>query len=167
MSTEEEEQHEMVFSSVLLNQKEKVEKECIKIQTLIDIESSNASFMWLPDSNHVNIIDDIFRKSKRIREDEDDDNDDEDDDIPANSIVPHNSNIHHNSAVHQMKIKKIGGKKHITPEIVVPKNGVVLEVEGNQSPPSFIPYSMVNSGEQIPEHVPWSQQREHLLVPLN
>jgi hypothetical protein len=73
-------------------------------------------------------------------------------------------------------IKKIGKKRTITPEIVVPENGVVLEVEGNQSPPSYIPYSMLNSGEQTPEHVPWgsqspetpwSQQREHLLVPLN
>jgi hypothetical protein len=59
----EEEQDEIVFSSVLLEQKEKVEQECAKLQALIDIEASEASFMWNPDSGHVNIIDDIFHKT--------------------------------------------------------------------------------------------------------
>jgi hypothetical protein len=146
----EEEQDEMVFSSVLLKQKQKVEKECAKLQALIDIESSNASFMCNPDGDGVNIIDNIFRKSKRIREDEDDDYDD---DVPENDNVPANSHM-----PKRIYLKKIGGKRSITPEIVVPSNGIVLEVEGGQSPPSFVPYSMVNSGEQTPEHVPWGSQ---------
>jgi hypothetical protein len=165
----EEQQDEMVFSTVLLNQKHKVEKECIKLQTLIDNESSNASFIWLPTDNSVNIVENFFQKSKRIREDEDDDDDDDDDDdnnnnnnseeqendVPENDFVPHNSNVRHNSGVHQIFMKKIGRKRSLTPEIVVPENGVVLEVKGNQSPPSFVPYSaIVNSGEQTPEHVP-------------
>jgi hypothetical protein len=72
---------------------------------------------------------------------------------------------------------------------------VILEVEGSQSPPSFVLFNYVVSGSQIsleaevsentsdvqglknPEHMtggsespktPWSQQREHnLIVPLN
>jgi hypothetical protein len=153
MSTEEE-QDETVFSSVLLKQKEKVERECIKLQALINIEALEASFMWLPDSNCVNIIDNIFHKTRRIREDDDDDDDDDnhDDDVPENDPVPHNS------GVHQIFMKKIGKKRSITAEIVVPKNGVVLKVEGNQSPPSFVPYSMINSGEQTPEHVSWGSE---------
>jgi hypothetical protein len=182
MSTEEE-QDEMVFSSVLLKQKEKVEKECIKLQTLIDIKSSNASFMWLPDSNSVNIIDNIFHKTRRIREDEDDDDDDDDEDdnhidddddedVLGNSTVPRNPK--------QIFIRKVGSKKTITPEIVFPENGVVLEVEGSASPPTFVPYNYVNrkikihkhrkvvrddnvsDGDirrsQTPEHVPWGSQ---------
>jgi hypothetical protein len=189
MSTEEE-QDEMVFSSVLLEQKEKVEQECAKLQTLINIEASETSFIWLPDSGYVNIIDNIFHKAKRIREDDDDDDDDDDDnhdDDDDDDDVLKNSVVTGNTGVPQIFMKKIGRKRTITPEIVVPENGVVLEVEGNQSPPSFVPYSMINSGKhntqkdiegsQTPEHVswdsespktPWSQQREHhLLVPLN
>jgi hypothetical protein len=179
-----------------MEQREKVEDECKKLQALIDLETSKTSFIWQCDSNSVNIIPDIFRKSKRIGEpepevienqiDESNDSDsskseEQEDDVPDNSVIPHNS------GVHQIYIQKIGGKKHVTPEKVVPKNCIVLEVEGNQSPPSFVPYSVIVSGEhstpedvrgsQTPEHLswgsespktPWPQQREHhLLVPLN
>jgi hypothetical protein len=168
----------------------------VKLQALINIEASETSFMWQPDSNCVNIIDDIFRKSKRIREPEPEDivneiNESDDSDSSESEeqedYVPDNSVVPHNSGVHQIYIQKIGGKKHVTPEKVVLKNGIVLEVEGNQSLPSFVPYSAIVSGEhstpedveglQTPEHMswgsespktPWSQQREHhFLVPLN
>jgi hypothetical protein len=62
-----EKQEEMVFSEVLLNQKEKVEQECLKLQILINTEVSETSFIYQPDSSRINIINDIFRKSKRTR----------------------------------------------------------------------------------------------------
>jgi hypothetical protein len=178
----EEEQDEMIFSEVLLNQKEKVEQECVKLQALIDLEVPTTSFMWLPDSNHVNIVDDIFRKSKIIREHEPED------------VVPHNSHM-----PNQIHIQQIGGKKNIIPlENNVPDN-VILEVEGSANPPTFVPYNYVHHRIEMyktandvlnndvsdndvwrsktPEHVPgesqspktpWSQKREHhVLVPQN
>jgi hypothetical protein len=107
MSTEEEQQ-EIMFSSVLLNQRKKVEKECKKLQALIDREVSESTFMWLPNSNHVNIVDDIFKKSKRIREPEPEDDDsseseEQEDNVPANSLVP------------QIFMKKIWKKENYHP----------------------------------------------------
>jgi hypothetical protein len=143
-----------------------VEEECKKLQALIDLETSKTSFIWQPDSNHVNIVPDMFRKSKRIREPEPEDDDDDSSEekenaVPDNSVspvVPPNSHMPHRIHLH-----KIGRKGNITPEIVVPENGVVLEVEGNQCPPSFVPYSSIVSREystleddwglQTPEHV--------------
>jgi hypothetical protein len=140
---------------------------------LIDIESSNALFVWSPDGNCVNIVPDIFRKNKRIREDDDDDDDDDnhDDDVPKNSLpkkrtfeiegieferegsVPDTSvspDVPRNSCIpKRIFMKKVGGKKTITPEIVVPDNGVVLEVEGSASPPTFVPYNYVNQKIKI------------------
>jgi hypothetical protein len=205
----EEEQDEIMFSSVLLNQRTKVEKECKKLQALIDIETSETLFIWSPDANSVNIVPDIFRKNKKIREDEDEDDDDDDDDdnhdgnVPKNSLpkkkrtfeivgieferegsvpdtsvsadVPRNSHI-----PKQIFMKKIGGNKTITPEIVVPDNNIVLEVEGSASPQTFVPYNYVNrkikmhkhrkvvhddivsdddiQRSQTSEHVPWGSQ---------
>jgi hypothetical protein len=121
--------------------------------------------MWLPDSNRVNIINDIFGKSKRIREpepenivnqiDEDDEDDsseseEQEDDVSDNSVVQ--ANLSHMPK--RIYLQKIGRRRTITPEIVVPENGVVLEVEGGQSPPSFVPYSSIISGEHnTPEDV--------------
>jgi hypothetical protein len=51
-----------------MKQRVKVEQECIKLQALIDDEIPDTSFVLHPDCNCVNIIDGIFRKSKRIRE---------------------------------------------------------------------------------------------------
>jgi hypothetical protein len=112
----------------------------------------------------------IFSKRvKKIREPEPEDNDsfeseEQENNVPANSIVPANS-LHMPKRIY---IQSIGSKKTITREIVVPENGVVLEVEGNQYPPSFVPYSMINSGEhsisedvegsQTPEHMPWGSE---------
>jgi hypothetical protein len=80
----------------------------------------------------------------------------------------------------RIHLKKIGGKRSMTPEIVVPENGVVLEVEGSASPPTFVPYNYVNQKirlhkhrkvvhddnvsdddvrrSQTPEYVPWGSQ---------
>jgi hypothetical protein len=59
---------EQIISSELLEQRKKVEQEYINCKALIDGEIPDMSFIWSPDGNSVNIIDDIFRKSKKIRE---------------------------------------------------------------------------------------------------
>jgi hypothetical protein len=49
----------------LLEQREKVQEECVKLQVLIDEEMGNTTFMWYPDANYINITEDSFRKEKR------------------------------------------------------------------------------------------------------
>jgi hypothetical protein len=103
-----------------------VEEECMKLQALIDGEIPDTSFMWCADSNTLNITDDSFRKSKRIREFEPEDivgkncinirieiDEFESSDnsvtpnVPRNSVVPDNSISH---IPHRFYVHKIGSK---------------------------------------------------------
>jgi hypothetical protein len=186
--SQEEQQEEIMFSEELLDQKEKTEQECEKLQTLIERESSNTSFIWNPDNNSINIVENFFQKTKRIREDEDDDDDGYDN--------------HHDDDDEDNDDDELAG----TSESEDVPGKVIYEVKRNKSPPSFIPSNYVHHhnhthkiqmhkiGEkkhvpnndvldnsnvrrsQTPEHVPWgsqspetpwSQQREHVLVSLN
>jgi hypothetical protein len=66
------------------------------------------------------------------KEQEDDDSselEEQEDDVPANSVVPANSS----HMPKRIYIQNIGRKRRITPEKVVPVNGVVLEVEGDKA----------------------------------
>jgi hypothetical protein len=135
-----------------MEERNKVEREWIKLQALVDDEIPDTSFLWCADSNTLNITNDIFWKSKRIREldpedivgkdsinirfeiDESENSDNSTPDssvspnVPRNSVVPNNSTSH---MPHRIYVHKIGGKGHITPEVQdVPENNVILEVEG-------------------------------------
>jgi hypothetical protein len=107
------EEEEVIFRAELLDQREKVEKECVILQALIDSEIPDISFMWHVDSNCVNIIDDIFRNvvdknciNIRFQVDESDNS------TPDNSVVPHNSHV-----PNQIYLHKIGNKGDITPNL--------------------------------------------------
>jgi hypothetical protein len=130
------------FSFEVLEQRAKVEKEYIKLQGLIDKESTKDSFLWCPDTNHVYITDDIFR----IRED-----DDENEDSIRVAFEVEGSQSSQSS---------------------VPVNTVILEVDGSQSPPSFVPENSIVPGVQNTpevEVVPGSQnsqKQRYLKAPL-
>jgi hypothetical protein len=111
---------ELIFSSELLEQRIKVQKEYIKLQTLIDNKIPDTSFLWSPDSNWVNIIDDIFRKTKRIRE------------IELEDVVGKNC-INIRFQIDDSECSQSSDSP----------NGVVFEVEGTESPPSFVPYNSI------------------------
>jgi hypothetical protein len=125
MSTEEQ-QEEIIFCAELLDQRGKVENECVILQSLIDSEIAETSFIWSPDANRVNIIDDIFRKYKRIRESEPEDivgknsieirfqvDESESDssqssisNFPSNSVVPANSHNLNGYTYSTLEIRK-------------------------------------------------------------
>jgi hypothetical protein len=113
------------FSEKFLEQREKVEKECRKLQTLIDKEMEDISFMWYSDSNNLSITEDIFRKTKRIRE-------------------LNQENIIGNDCINIMF--QVEGPESL--QTSVPPNTVVLEVEGSQRPLSFLPFNSVVPGSQ-------------------
>jgi hypothetical protein len=59
-----------MFSLELLEQKEIVQEEYIKLQALVDVQLEDSTFIWHPESNYVDITADIFRKEKRTREED-------------------------------------------------------------------------------------------------
>jgi hypothetical protein len=59
-----------MFSSELLAQREKFRKECKMLQALVDAELEESTFIWYPQSNYVHVTYEIFRKEKRIREED-------------------------------------------------------------------------------------------------
>jgi hypothetical protein len=59
-----------MFSEEVLKQREKVQKECIKLQTLVDAELDDSTFIWNPGSKFVQVTFDIFRKEKRTRKED-------------------------------------------------------------------------------------------------
>jgi hypothetical protein len=82
--------------------------------------------MWCANSKNLNIIEDIFRKSKRIRE------------VDAEDIMGENTiNI----------AFEINNSE--SSQTSVPANTIVLELEGTNSHPSFLPYNSVNNLHQI------------------
>jgi hypothetical protein len=176
-------QQKQMFSLQLLEQRENVEQECIKLQGLVDEELEDSTFMWCPDSNYVHITQDIFRKSKRMRE------------INPEDVI--------GKVCTNIRFEVKGSE---SPHSPLPANIVILEVDSSQRHPSFsfVPYNSVLSesrsssvevevvstpeaevsesvshvqGFVTPEHVtwssespktPWSQQREQRIdVPLN
>jgi hypothetical protein len=165
------------------------------LQALIDNEIPNTSFIWNPDGNYVKIIDDIFRKSKRIRKLDPkdiigkdrinirfqiDDSESSKISLPHKTVilelegtgrppafVPENS-LHH---LHQIHILDIGGGIHNTLEVEdIPRIQNTPETKIVESTSDV-------QGSQTPEHVtwgcespktPWLQQREQrVIVPLN
>jgi hypothetical protein len=55
----------MIFSLEMLEKRIKVQEESVKQQPLIDEEMENTTFMLCPEANYLNIINSIFRKSKK------------------------------------------------------------------------------------------------------
>jgi hypothetical protein len=53
-----------------LKQSEKVWKEYIKLQALVDTEFEDSTFICHPESNFVHVTFDIFKKEKRTSEEE-------------------------------------------------------------------------------------------------
>jgi hypothetical protein len=149
-----EEQEEIIFSGDLIEQKEKVEQESILLQSLIDSEIPDTSFMWCSDSNKIIITDDVFRKTRRIREvDDDDDDDDDDDHYIRLKFDLHASGSSKTSLPKKTTVFEIDGTESES-ESSVPDN-VIYEIKGNESPPSFVPYNYVhhhNHTHQIQMH---------------
>jgi hypothetical protein len=54
-----------IYSLELLEQLNKVEEECVKLQALVDDELEDINFMWCPDSQFVMFTSDVFLKQKR------------------------------------------------------------------------------------------------------
>jgi hypothetical protein len=165
------EQPEQMFSDEIIEQREKVEKESIVLQTLVDtqLEDTTTLFMWCSNKKKIIITDNLFRKKRRLRlvdnNDEEEDDDDEqgyvkfkfDLEGPQNpkSSLPkktmtfelertsESEDVPHNSHMpHQIHIQKIGEKKHVPDNDVWDK--VILEVEGSASSPTFVPYNYVH-----------------------
>jgi hypothetical protein len=65
-----------MFSLKLLEQKEKVQKECVILPVLVDAKLETSTFIQHPKSNFVRITIDIFRKEKRTRKEDVEDNED-------------------------------------------------------------------------------------------
>jgi hypothetical protein len=59
-----------MFSPELLAQREKVRKECRILQALVDTELEGRTFIQHPESNFIHVSFDIFRKEKRVREED-------------------------------------------------------------------------------------------------
>jgi hypothetical protein len=59
-----------MFSIELLKQRLKVQKDCEKLQALVDNEMEDSTYRLCSNSNYVHITDNILRKSKRIREED-------------------------------------------------------------------------------------------------
>jgi hypothetical protein len=91
-------------------QREKVQKEFIKLQVLVDAELEDSTFIWNPESKFVQITFDIFRKEKKTREK------DEEEDIkeePKHSIVfkVEGSQSFHCLYLVQNSPRSVGGRK--------------------------------------------------------
>jgi hypothetical protein len=69
--------------------------------------------------------------------------------VPENSVSP---NVAYNSIPHKphrIHLKKIGGGVRNTLEVQdVPENNIILELEGSESLPSFVPFDYVVSGQK-------------------
>jgi hypothetical protein len=133
----------------------------------------DTSFMCCSDSNTLNITEDIFRMTKRIREVDVIDNDDKDT-IEIRFDIQGSGRPKTSFPIKTTVFKLDGTASSITS---VSPNGVIYEVEGNESPPSFIPYNSIprktrriqrhkvgsgvhNTPEDVqelktPEHVTW------------
>jgi hypothetical protein len=119
---------EQIFSSELLEQRSKVQEEYIKLQALIDNQIWDRSFKWCWDANCVNnITDDIFTKSKRIRE------------MDPEDIVGKDS----------VEIRFQMDNSESSQSYVSANSDVILEVEGSQRRVSFISYNSIIPGTQI------------------
>jgi hypothetical protein len=57
-------EQKQMFSWELLEQREKVQEELIKLQALVCKEVEDTSFLWCRDSIHIYIRDDIFPSQK-------------------------------------------------------------------------------------------------------
>jgi helix-turn-helix protein len=66
---------ELYFTKEIYEQKNKVQEECRKLQVLLDKNIPKTSFIWTPDDDEVIMLPDLFKKEKRIREQNEDDED--------------------------------------------------------------------------------------------
>jgi RNA recognition motif-containing protein len=142
-----------------VEQREKIERKCRKLQVLFDNEIPETSFMWCSDINNLSITEDIFRKTKRLREVEVEDYYDENC-IEINFDIEGSESLKTSLPVRRFEIDESessqssvpdnsvspntvpGNSLHISHRIYIQNigNNVVLEVEGSKSPPSFDPY---------------------------
>jgi hypothetical protein len=87
----------------------------------------------------VNIIDDIFRKTKRLREVEAEDNDD-DNYIKIKFDVQGLGSPKTSLPIKSITLELDGTA---SPVASVSPNSVVYEIKGSENPPSFVPYNFV------------------------
>jgi hypothetical protein len=87
------------FTPEIFEQKEVAEKECQKLQALLNKQMPDHSFIFAPEDNEIIILDNLYLdKIKRPREiviheddNDDDDDDNEDDDVPE--VKPKQSSV--------------------------------------------------------------------------
>jgi hypothetical protein len=110
---------EVTFPPEIFEQKNKVQEECRKLQALLDDKVLDTTFILCSDELDINIIPDVFRKEKSIREEnvaEDDEEEDEDFEIKPKQNV----------------IFKVDGSQ--SPPSFMPESQTDSEVQGSQPP---------------------------------
>jgi hypothetical protein len=94
-----------MYSLEMLEHREIVQKEYVKLQTLVDVELEDSTFIWYSEPNFVYVTFDFFKRKRGREEDEEEE------------------------AKHRVVFKVEGSQ---SPPSFVPKSQINSEVQGSQ-----------------------------------